>query len=860
MITTDNNTNTYTLMTDLDFNNVTPSTWTDTKDITFKGTFYGGSRTVSNIDLTDYRGIFGVLDSAIIQDLILENVNIDYTSTSLYTTGILAGRLQGTNNFIENITIRNSSITNDNVLAGGLIGFASPASGTGSAVIKNINIENTIVSGGYSNSSYGNGGLISTVNNFDLTLEDINIEADVTSTTNSNVGGIIGSLLGSTVVSIDGANINNSNLTIQGSGTTLGAGGAIGYMINSGHSLSNINISDTTISSASQSGGLIGYANSSSSTLDLDFIDVSNTTISSSISDVSSGAGGIFGVLNGYTVDMTNIDVSANITSSSNANAGGLAAVVTSTSVINLNESNIEDTEITINGTGTTLGAGGAIGLLNGTNHTFENVDVSNTTITSASQSGGLIGYANSSSSSVSLDTINIADSTVTSSISNTSSGAGGVFGVINGYTVTAINSNISANVTASSNANAGGFTAYVTSTSTLNLETIIIEQSTILISGTTTTLGAGGFIGLLNGSSHTFTDIEVIDTNVTSVALSGGVIGYANQTSGTLTINGIDVQGSTISSSLSNIAAGVGGVIASLNGYTLNLSNAYISSDITMTGDSSAGGIIGYVSSTGIMNFNTITVDQTIITSSGSNSSVGAGGLIGLLLGSSHQLSYIRVLDSSISNQSNSGGIIGRSEQKTSTVTISNVSVTGSTIYSNSTSGTEGAGGIVGRTRYHTYIISDVYIESDITANRSNAAGIVGFARYVNLTVSRAVVYSNLIVSNAGTTTNRGAAGIIGRNRDSSGSSITDFFFTGYLQARVSGSTTYVGILKVIDDDLTYTNVRSAEITYYLSSNANTLVTSSTLYSQMLGQNPTYTSTYTQLRSNLTASYWTTN
>lgn len=861
MLTTNNNTGEYSLAVDLDFENITPASWTQTKDVIFEGTLDCGNKTLSNISLTDYRGLFGVLDGATIKNCVIDGLSIDYTTNDSYTSGLLAGRLQGTSNLIENITILNSSMNNTNVFSGALFGYVSPTSGTGDAVIKDITISNTTVSGAYSNASYGSGGLIGTVNNFDLTMENIDMEVDVTSTSNGNVGGLIGSVIGTSVLSIDDVHIDQSNLEILGTDITLGAGGLIGLMLGTSHDISNINISQSTITSASLSGGLIGYANQASATLELDQIDISDSTISSTVSNASSGAGGIFGVINGYSVDMTNINVSSDITSSSNSNAGGIAAYVTSSSLIDLNGVTIDDSTILINGTGNTLGSGGLIGLLNGDNHTFTNINVTDTNVSSASLSGGLIGYANGSSESIAFDTVTLSTTAVSSSISSTSGGAGGLIGVINGYSVDMLDISVTADITASSDSNAGGFVAVVTSTSSINLDDVSVSDSDITVNGTNTSLGAGGFVGLLNGDGHLFNDIEIINVNVASDSLSGGVIGYSDQSSGTLSIMGVLMSGSTITSSITGETNGVGGMIGSITDSIVDISDANITTlTVSATDETNAGGLIGFVPNSVVVDFEDILIDSSTIQSQSTDNTEGSGGLVGLMYGDGHQFTNIRLIDSNVTSETSAAGMIGRSEQVGATITFDNIKIVGSTIYGGSTSGTSGVGGIIGRNRQTDFVMRDIYIQSTITSNRSNSAGLIGFSRYSALTVTRAVIYSDLIIDNAGSAANRGSAGIIGRNRDDDGSVITDFFFTGYFKARVSGSQTYAGILKIANDNLIYSNVRSAEITYYLAANPNTLVNSSTLYNNMLGQNPTYATTYTTLRSSLNASYWTTN
>lgn len=858
MITTDNNTNTYTLATDLDFNNITPATWTQTKDITFNGSFNALNHKISNISLDDYRGIFGILEDATVINLVLDSVDIDYTVNDNYTSGILAGRLQGTNNLIDNITIINSEIDNDNVLAGGLIGYASPLSGTGSATISNINILDTTISGGFDNASYGNGGLISTVNNFNLTLENIQMDVDITSINDSHAGGLIGSVIGSTVLDVNQVTISDSIIETLGTDTSLGAGGAIGFLQSTGHQLENMTVEQSQISSASLSGGLIGHVDQSSGTLSIDHINIDGVDVTSSTSNTNGGAGGLIGVIDGSTTQITNTTIDANVLSTGSAHAGGISAVVTDTSEISLDTIDINDASISITGIGTTLGAGGAIGLLNGTDHTFNQVYVNDTSITSTSLSGGLIGYADGNADSFSATVIDISNTNISTTLSDTDAGTGGLIGVLNGYTTDLDQVSIQAVVTSTNDAYAGGLIGISTTTSSLSIDDTNVTSSTITSGTTSDTLAVGGFVGLLQGSSHTLTNITLSQSTVNSIARTGGIIGYASQASGQLDINGVDVLNSNISSSVSGITTGVGGVIGFSDQYQISISDAQISSSISSTA-SNAGGIFGYVNATSIIDLSDITITGATINSDATSGSNGSGGLIGLLYGDGHQISNVSVINSTLTSDTSVGGIIGRSESKDSLVTISQVNVSNNQISSTLTSGTSGAGGLIGRNRFYTFDISDIYVDSSISVARSNIGGLIGFSRYGEFTFNRIVIFADFSIYNAGTTNNRGAGGLIGRNRDVTSSTVNDVFVTGYFQAKITGSDTVVGILVSTNDNLNFTNVRSAEISYELTS-GETLVTSETLYDQMLGQNPTYASTYTTYRSSLTNAYWTSN
>jgi len=228
VITTPNNSNTYVLARDLDFQNITPPEWTQTKDIIFLGSLDGNGKTISNVNLTDYRGIFGILQGATIRNLTLDGITINYTLADNYTVGILAGRMQGTGNVIENIRIRNSSVTNT-ILAGGVIGFASPTSGTGTATMSNIKVQNTAITGAFANAAYGSGGVIGTVNAFNITMSDIYVEATIISNAISSVGGIIGASLAGSTISVSRAVVfANERFRAWSSDTNVFVGGVIG--------------------------------------------------------------------------------------------------------------------------------------------------------------------------------------------------------------------------------------------------------------------------------------------------------------------------------------------------------------------------------------------------------------------------------------------------------------------------------------------------------------------------------------------------------------------------------------------------------------------------------------------------------
>lgn len=223
------NTNTYVLARDLDFQNLAYPTWNDNKNTIFSGSFDGNGKTISNLSLTDYRGFFGILEGATIKNLTLDNVNINYTLADNTTSGILAGRIQGTGNVIENIRIKNSSGTNTSVFAGAVAGYVFPTSGTGTLTMSNVKVTATTITGGYSGNTYGNGGLIGTIGSFTADISDVYVEATVTSNSLASSGGIIGAVLTTTTVNIDRAVVfSNISVLSTTNDATVGAGGLVG--------------------------------------------------------------------------------------------------------------------------------------------------------------------------------------------------------------------------------------------------------------------------------------------------------------------------------------------------------------------------------------------------------------------------------------------------------------------------------------------------------------------------------------------------------------------------------------------------------------------------------------------------------
>lgn len=240
IVTTPNNTGTYVLAHDIDFQNIDVSNWSDNAEVVFSGSFDGNGYAIKNLTQNNIRGIFGVLEGATVKNLTIENTNLTYSPTNAITSGILAGRIQGTNNLIENITIKNSSMTNAYPV-GTIAGLIQPASGsttTVTGIIRNIKVDEVTLVGGFADVTYGSGGIVGTINNGNFTMEDLYFRGSVSSNVTTNIGGILGATLTSATVVINRA-VVFANLinTATSSVTTYGVGGIIGR--NSGSAQAN---------------------------------------------------------------------------------------------------------------------------------------------------------------------------------------------------------------------------------------------------------------------------------------------------------------------------------------------------------------------------------------------------------------------------------------------------------------------------------------------------------------------------------------------------------------------------------------------------------------------------------------------
>lgn len=205
---------TVTLSENLDFSGTADFTAVGTDTNTFKGTFDGNNKTISNVTINStaaYQGIFGYLDSAIVKDVSLNNINV----TGSHHVGTIAGMSKGT-------TVSGISVNTANVTATGSTSSFSYVAG--------------IVGQGFTGS----------ITNCKVT--DVNV--------NGKFAGVAG-ISGDGYAAISNCTVSNSNII----STNWKVGGIIGQQCEGTFTISGCSVSDTVIQGSSDIGGIIGFSN-----------------------------------------------------------------------------------------------------------------------------------------------------------------------------------------------------------------------------------------------------------------------------------------------------------------------------------------------------------------------------------------------------------------------------------------------------------------------------------------------------------------------------------------------------------------------------------------------------------------------
>jgi hypothetical protein len=235
------------------------------------------------------------------------------------------------------------------------------------------------------------------------------------------------------------------------------------------------------------------------------------------------------------------------------------------------------------------------------------------------------------------------------------------------------------------------------------------------------TGLSSAFFSGTFDGQGHIIRNMSISGNSYGAAAGLFGNVGGGTLMNIGLVNSNINVQRSTEYAN----AGGIVGCVGYAGSSTTMIINSFNTGNVSGSGYSYVGGIVGFANS------------QLIIEScyNTSNISAGydAGGIIGSLYGGNITIenSYNT---GAVSADTASGGIIGSAWDLagSSTLSIENCYNTGNIV----SMGTP-AGGVVGYARYLTFSIKNCYNVGDVSVNSSysetEAGGIVGYARDVS-------------------------------------------------------------------------------------------------------------------------------
>ena len=290
-------------------------------DTAFKGIFDGGNFSISNFRVeagtaeddfgADYKGLFGIIENAVIKNLKINNASVFGGSA----VGIIAGYATG-DITIENVHIDNSTVVSvgtTNFGLGGMLGVVNMKAGN------EFTISSSSVSGAkiLSAAGYGRaGGVIGMIMshqdeeykaiNSKVTIQDIEVSDCQINAMADSLGGLAGkvSFNNSCGNSIEIKNVQTDATVFIDAPTGDNAGGLIGHTVISGSSIgSTLQIEDCAAIGIIKargifSGGFIGFCEidvSGNGSGEAEWIRIRNSYSEVNILAGSNGVGGFIG-------------------------------------------------------------------------------------------------------------------------------------------------------------------------------------------------------------------------------------------------------------------------------------------------------------------------------------------------------------------------------------------------------------------------------------------------------------------------------------------------------------------------------------------------------------------------------------
>jgi hypothetical protein len=661
--------------------------------------------------------VAGVTENSTIQNSQILNVSVNGTSNQV---GGLVGRAESTSQF-ENIQIKNSNITG-NFQVGGIIGFSifstiSQASFLGTVhgvrqvggIIGELNISTigeAFNSGVVSSTEIEVGGIVGFMTG-GSTIEDSYNNGNVSSSLD-RVGGIVGNIngLGNRIInSYAAANVTGSS--------NIGAVGAIAGNVQSGTNIEFIQIYwNTNIFSgdavgytdnAVTSGSILGITNGAMRNLDT-FIssqyDISDQTMNSNTTWLINRAKNsgfpylrwndenliVEDTLEFLDLGFIPINSAEDLIAINNSSeriwASGTSYEISTEGGISRKYILVNNIDLTSKSIFTTsftnlgLIAAQFEGELNGNGYQISNLSISNPSSNSANNRFGLF----KSISGASIKNLNINNFNITGNY-NIGAIAGEAFG-----------NNVFENITGSD---------------------ITLHSFRVGDSGDGSLMG--GLVGRLNlEASMNVSNVNLVMNMTSGSRYLGGLIGQTASNTN-VTLNGIEIKGYIQGSSV------IGSLIGNALGNVHSVNNVINRANII--GGDAIGGFFGSSNPSNLKmvnvgQFGTITSDKT------------AGGFIGQFTGQNLIISE-SFNTGTVSAIGNSGGLIGYLRANSSEITNSyNIatSISGGVIESGNTNPDTGVGGLIGRFDDGVITMANIYISSIVTPSGTRAGNVIGF------------------------------------------------------------------------------------------------------------------------------------
>ena len=344
---------------------------------------------LSNVSVTgndQVGGILGIVINPILDNVTITDLAVTNNGTGNTNTGGLIGNTTKTSYCYDNSSVTstaklsritiNKSLAGTNKIIGGsthtgiLLGF-------GKVITDDVNISDVTIDGTKSQ-TVGTIGMADTGSDVkNITLNNVNVVA-------GNSGG---SIAGISKENITGCAVSSSTLTAKGSSE---AGGIVGIIGDSGKTISNCNITDSTITGTNgKLGGIVGFTKSIISNCTVTNCEVTSTGTS------AQGVGGIAGYNANYGSGTANI-TKCEVNNSAITAVGGYVGGISGFSDNVISDCTIADSNISSTGS-SSVGVGGIVGHganITGVDTYIKNCNVIDSNITGNNMVGGISGGA----------------------------------------------------------------------------------------------------------------------------------------------------------------------------------------------------------------------------------------------------------------------------------------------------------------------------------------------------------------------------------------------------------------------------------------------------------------------------------